>query len=209
MSYVTDRQLGFIDPTMFGIAIDVGLNYWDQKKVQSLVPDFPGIFERAVVDFAKFKAGVKAGLFSSNEQQEIMAWFAEFPRLWESIRLNFIKDREGQTWGGRVDDFIGSIRRSEVYRSSGLGLAPVLIAGVIIFGGVAAGLWAVSYIQRQANLSKMIDQVTAGALPAEVLLEAVKAEQSGGFFGGLGSGLMTLVGIGVAGFLGYKFIGKK
>jgi len=209
MLYVSDRQLGALGPTLAVLATTTALNYWDQKKVQSLVPDFPAIFDQAVIDFAKFKVGVEAGLFTTDQQNKIMAWFVEFPRLWEAIRPNFIKTPDGLEWGGKVDDFIGRIRRSDLYRPSGLGLAPAVVAGVLIVGGVAAGLWAVSYIQKQANLSKMIDQVTAGKIPASVLVEAIKAEQSGGLFGGFGFSLTTALTLAVAAWAVYTFTRKK
>lgn len=211
MSFVVNRQLGFLSPTTVSItgrAVTSGLSWWDKQKVQRLVPDFPGIFERAVVDFVKFKTGVARGLFTDQQQAEVMAWYLEFPELWETIRLNFIKTDEGLEFGGRVDDFIGRLRKSEVYRSSTLGLAPAIIAGIVIAGGVAAGLWAVSFVQRQANVSKMIDRVTAGSLPPEVLVEAMKAEQSSGLFAGIGH-IGRTIAFAAAAWLVYTFTRKR
>ena len=211
MTYVVNRQLGFIDPTLFpitGTVIEAGLSWWDKEKVQRLVPDFPGIFDSAVVDFVKFKAGVARGLFTEQQQDEIMAWYLEFPKLWETIRPNFIRDAAGREFGGRVDDFIGRLRKSEVYRSSTLGLGPAVIAGVVIVGGVAASLWAVAYIQKQANVSEIINQVTAGTLPAEVLIEAMKAEQQSGLFAGI-SHIGRAVAFAAAAWLVYNFTKKR
>ncbi len=204
----SDRQLGFFDPTLLNIGVGVGLNWWEEQKVKSLVPDFPGIFERAVEDFAKFKVGVAADLFDRQEQNEIMAWFVEFPQLWETIRPNFMTIGTGDLFADRVDDFIGRMQRSDVYRAAGLGLAPIIIAGIILVGGAAAGLWAVGYIKRQNNISRMIDEVTAGALPAQVLVEAVKAEQGSGLFAGLGRFGYSLAFVAAA-WLVYTFTRKK
>ncbi len=205
MIVVTPNRLEGIDPITAGLATSAVLNYWDQQKIKSLVPDFPDIFDRAVVDFAKFKVGVEAGLFTTGQQNEIMSWYREFPQLWETIRPNFIKTPDGLEFGGKVDDFVGRIR---AYKPSGLGLVPVVVAGVVIVGGIAAGMWAVVYMQKQANLSEMIDQVTAGKLPADVLVEAIKAEQSGGLFGGFGSEITTVLALVIAAWAVYTFTRK-
>lgn len=204
----SDRQLGIFDPTLLIKAVGVGLSWWEEQKVKKLVPDFPGIFERAVADFAKFKVGVAADLFNPRERNEVMAWFVEFPRLWETIRPNFMTIGAGDLFADRVDDFIGRMRKTDLYRTAGLGLAPVVIAGIVLVGGAAAGLWAVGYMKRQANISRMIDEVTAGALPAEVLLEAVKAEQQTGLFAGLGRFGYGLA-FAAAAWLVYNFTRKK
>ncbi len=200
------QQLGFVPPIGTGRVIQAGLNWWDSEKVKRLVPDFPGIFERAVVDFTKFQLGVTAGLFTRPQQDEIMAWYMDFPELWETIRLNFIKTDAGREFGGRVDDFIGRLRRSDVYRTATLGVAPVVIVGVVVVGGVAAALWAAAYIIRQRNISKMIDQVTAGTLPPGVLEKAL--EQESGLFAGVGRIAGTLA-FAAAAWLVYGLIGKK
>lgn len=204
----SDRQLGIFDPTVLVKAVGVGLNWWDEQKVKRLVPEFPGIFERAVADFAKFKVGVAADLFDRQQRNEIMGWFVEFPKLWETIRPNFMTIGTGDLFADRVDNFIGRMQKSDVYRTAGLGLAPVLIAGILLVGGVAAGLWAVGYLKRQANISRMIDGVTAGALPAEVLIEAVRAEQETGLFAGLGR-LGYGLAFAAAAWLVYSFTRKK
>lgn len=202
MIRVPQNRLGSIDSITAGLAIPAVLSYWDKKKIESLIPDFPDIFDRAVVDFAKFKVGVKAGLFTTEQKNEILNWYSAFPQLWETIRPNFIKPPYSPEYGGKVDDFVGRIR---AYDPSGLGLVPVVVGAALIVGGIAAGLWAVSYIQKQSNLSEMIEQVTVGKLPAAVLVEAIKAEQSGSLFGGIGSSLTTLLVVGVAlwGFMQY------
>ena len=207
MSYRVHSQLGQIDPWTTGYLIQAGLNWWDQEKVKSLVPEFPRIFQQAQIDFAKLKVGVERNLFTPAQITTAMNWFSDFPQLWETIRLNFIKTDQGREFGGRVDDFIGSIKRSTLYGRD-LGLAPAVIAGVLIVGGVAAGMWAVVYMQKQGNLSKMIDRVTTGALPPEVLVEAIKAQQSVGIFGDLTS-LVTPLALTAAAFFVYRYTKGK
>lgn len=208
MPLVHDRQLGQIDPYTTGALIYAGLNWWDEQKVKALVPEFPALFEQAQTDFVKLKLGVERNLFTPAQIATAMNWFSEFPQLWETIRLNFIKTEQGREFGGRVDDFCGRIKRSELYRISTLGIGPAVIAGVLIVGGVAGGLWAVAYIARQRNISKMIDQVTAGALPPEVLVEAMKAEQTSGLFAGVGK-IGYAISFAVAAWVAVQFFGGK
>lgn len=208
MPLVHDLQLGQIVTWYTGPVIQAGLNWWDEQKVKALVPEFPALFEQAQTDFVKLKLGVERNLFTPDQIATAMKWFSEFPQLWETIRLNFIKTEQGREFGGRVDDFCGRIKRSELYRSSTLGIAPAVIAGVLIVGGVAGGLWAVAYLQRQRNVSKMIDQVTAGALPPEVLVEAMKAEQTSGLFAGFGK-IGQAIAFGAAAWLAVRFFGRK
>jgi hypothetical protein len=208
MSLIHDRQLGQVGPYQTAVLIQTGLNWWDEQKVKALVPEFPALFEQAETDFVKLKLGVERNLFTPAQIATAMNWFSEFPQLWETIRLNFIKTEQGREFGGRVDDFCGRIKRSELYRSSSLGFAPVVIAGIVIVGGVAAGLWAVGYIARQRNVSKMIDQVTAGALPPEVLVEAMKAEQTSGLFAGLGR-IGYAIAFAAAAWVAVGFFGRK
>ena len=185
------------------IPIGVGmttLSFWDGQKVRALVPEFPAVFDRAVAAWGKFKAGVRAGLFTPDEQQQVLDWYREFPRLWETIRSNFIGTPEGIEWGGTVDDFIGRLKADEFYQGGQLGLLPVIIAGVAIVGGAAAALWAVSYIKRQNNIGKMIDGVVQGQIPSTVLAEAIKAEQGTGLFAGV-KGLLKWIVIGGVGLM--------
>lgn len=179
MIAIDHRQLGFIDPVTVTAVEYLTLNYFDEQKVKALVDDFPAIFEQAKRDWNKFKAGAEYGAFTPEQRDEILGWFIEFPQLWESIRPNFIKTPAGLEWSGQVDDFVGQIKRNDYYKSTGLGLPAAVIAGVFVVGGVAAALWAIAYIKRQANLSKLIDQVTAGKVPADVLAKAVEPDRSG------------------------------
>ncbi len=55
-----------------------------------------------------------------------------------------------------------------------MGFPPVIIAGVLIVGGIAAALWAGGYIKKQMNISRMIEGVTAGRISESVLQEAIK-----------------------------------
>lgn len=196
--------LGQVDPFTVYLASDYlknkALNWWEEQKIKELVNDFPQVFDQAVEDWAKLKVGAKAGLFTPQQIKEALTWFSDFPNTWETIRPNFIKTPEGLAWGGKVDDFIGRLKRDDLVKTAGLGLAPVIIAGVLIVGGVAAGLWAVQYIQEQRNISEMIDQVVAGKLPPSVLQKAVDAEK-GSLFGDIADAAQFLLIGGAALFL--------
>lgn len=194
----TDSQLGLITSPFINLFTGLGLSYWEQKKIESLVPDFPEVFERARVDYAKFWAGSKKALFSRQEWSEASEWFLAFPELWETIKGNFADD---PVFSERVDSFVARIR-SDLPDVS-MGIPPVLIAGVLLVGGAAAGLWAYAYIKKQNNLSAMIDGVTAGRIDQEVLTEALKADADSGFFGPISSALGPLAFV-MAAFLVYK-----
>lgn len=201
--------LGQFDLSVVGWLGEKVLDWWDEQKVQKLVADFPAIFHQAKRDWAKFQAGLDNNLFTSKQRQEAIAWFSEFPQLWETIRPNYMDTAEGKEFGDRVDDFIGNILRSSEYKNRQLGIAPALIAGVLIVGGVAAALWAVSYIQDQNNLSKMIDGVTAGKIPPDVLKKKIEEAESGGLFGNAGEVLQWLAIAGAAWFILPQIFGKK
>ncbi len=190
--------LGYVYPLPIDVTMKA-LSYWDKQKVKSLVKDFPGIFEQAQEDWAKFKLGVNHGLFDSSSKEKALSWFRDFPKMWETIRPNFMKTEQGEEFGNRVDDFIYSMNQTPFYREKSLGFVTAVIAGVLIVGGVAAGLWAVGYIQKQRNVSNMIDNVTAGKLSPEILKKAIDAEKSGSMFAGFGSLVKWLLigGIGI------------
>ena len=156
-----------------------------EREIAALVKEFPDVFYRAVADWSRFKVGVKAGLFTAEERSEVVTWFEKFPELWATIRPNFVMTRtpEGTClplgepgFAEKVDKWV-AVLPSET-KAPGLGIAPIIIAGVIVAGalGVAGGLWAVAYIKKQKNITKLIDETVAGRLPVEVLDTALRAE---------------------------------
>lgn len=162
------------------------LSVFDQVALKGIVTNFPNIFDRAVEDFARFKVGQDAHLFTDGEVREVVDWYTELPELWEKIRINWVEGRvpEKLEFSGRVDDFIGKLRRYPPV-AQGLGVPVAVIAGVLIVGGVAAALWAVNYIKRQQNISRIINGVVAGKISESTLAEAIKAEQGTGLFAGV------------------------
>lgn len=157
------------------------------EDLKTTIAVFPGTFERTLADWAKFKAGASRGLFTAEERSEILAWYREFPTLWETIRPNFVRtirtpqgsmiDPAYSSLVGRVDRFVATLKGD--LSGSGLGIAPVVIAGIIIAGGlgIAGAAWAVSYLAKQANISRLIDEVTAGKISPDILAQAIEAEQ--------------------------------
>lgn len=158
------------------------------EDLKTAIALFPSTFERALTDWAKFKAGVSRGLFAGSSRSEILDWYREFPKLWEIIRPNFIKtvrtaqgsmiDPTYTSLVGRVDRFV-KLLGSDI-GSGQLGLAPLVIAGIIIAGGlgIAGASWAISYVTKQANVSKLIDEVTAGRISPDILAAAIESERS-------------------------------
>lgn len=181
-----------------------------QKQIAAMVVNFPATFDRAVKDWAKFKVGVKAGLFTQAQQQETIEWFREFPKLWETVRPNFVTQRTAAGaylpmgpvgFADKVDKWVARLGGS--VNTPGLGLAPIIIAGVIIAGalGLAGAFWAVAYIQRQSVISEMIEQVTAGKLSESVLNTALANEA--GFMSPIGEigGVIKWLALGLAAYL--------
>jgi len=189
-------------------AAEQALSWWDEQKVKNLLPSFPGVFGSAVADWAKFKEGVVAGLFTVLQKREVLEWFREFPKLWETLRPNYMKDENNLAYVQSVDRFVDGLTGDPVYKNTGLGLAPALIAGVLIVGGAAAALWAVQYIQEQRNISRMIDGVVAGKLSPEILAKAIDAQKAGGLFGGV-SDLFKWIALGGLAMLILPRVWKK
>lgn len=174
---------------------------------QQLVSRFPTIFDQAVADLAKYKLARERGLIKTEQQQLVEAWFYDFPRLWSTIQPNWQWNADGTPATGERLKFAETVNRfvirlrGENFQPS-LGIAPLLIAGILVAGAFgAAGLtWALGYVRDQANISAMIDGVLAGKLPPEVLADAVK-EQRQGVFGEIKDvALLVLLG-GLAFFL--------
>ena len=77
--------------------------------------------------------------------------------------------------------------------SKGLGLAMVVIAGILLVSaafGSAGVVWAVGYAKKQNNVSRMIELAADGKIPADVLQKAIEEEQSS-IFGKLGLGAIA------------------
>lgn len=176
----------------------------NEKEIQVVVRNFPYILDRAIEDWAKFKVGAKAGLFevssiARRDKQEILEWFAGFPRLWETVRPNFV-----MTPGGllitHVSDVVAKadrfVEKLAAYPSNKqLGIAPLIIAGVLIAGalGLSGVFWAIGYVKKQRNVSNLIDGVVAGKISPDILEQAIRAEQSVGIFGDIGSLLKVIL----------------
>lgn len=185
------------------------LTFFDQMEVSDLVPDFPDVFARAQRDWGAFKAGVRAGVVPEDVRQRVVEWYSDFPRLWETIRPNWTEPEASGVYSQRkidfakkVDAWVATLRVES--RPGGLGLAVVVIAGIVILAtaGVAGALWAVGYVKRQQNISEMIAAVVEGKLPPEVLQDAIEQESQPGLFGDL----KDMIGLMVAGGLALMFL---
>lgn len=158
---------------------------FQSQQIEDAVVAFPATFAKAQEDWAKFKVGYQAGLFSSSQIESVLSWYRDFPKLWATIRPNFediMAEQVGQynvNFIPTVDAWLASIKADPVYQS-GLGqVQAVLIGAVLIVGGIAAGVWALGYLKEQSNISGLIDGVTAGKIPASTLADAIAKEKTG------------------------------
>lgn len=180
-----------------------------EAELVALVKNFGASFLIAQKDWATFKSGIAAGLFSNSQRNTVIAWFKDYPKFWDTLKLNFqdpswVTDPVSGTatsphqnlnvhdtgFSLKVDMWVSRLRSDT--QLSGLGVIPVIvvIAGIIIAGllGAAGAIWAISYYKQQANITSMIEGVTAGKIPASTLQAAIQDEQeSNGFFGQLSS----------------------
>ncbi|MHC4645186.1 MAG: hypothetical protein ACYTBJ_06775 [Planctomycetota bacterium] len=172
------------------------------KEIAALVPEFPRIYAQARADWVKFKLGLDRSLFSELEIRQIVEWYQDFPTLWQAIRPNWELRSDAHPQKDAIDKFVRDVDAwsetiSRAPELSGLGIAPLIIAGILIAGalGIGGAIWAVGYVKKQNNVSAIIEATVAGQLPPEVLNDAIKADSAGGFLGNIKSILMlTLVG---------------
>ena len=163
-----------------------------ENDTRELAFKFPDVLEKAVSDWAKFKTGRELGLFNASQIDTIVDWFAEFPKLWNGIRPHYVAmssiykgdrlvDQERPTELARVaDNFSRKLGGAIKMTQNALGfVVTTVIAGIAILAafGVVGVTWGVGYIKKQNNISSIIDQVTTGKIPAEVLKMAIDQEE--------------------------------
>jgi len=190
----------------------MALTYTQEKEIVNLVHNFEDTFYRARRDWAKYKAGMQYNLFPVNKQREILEWYAEFPKLWEMIRLNWEASDLGPPspanieFADEVNSWIKKLS-SELNTGEGLGFVfsttALIIAGILAAGGTVGVIWGISYLKKQNNLSKLIDATVSGQVPPDILEQAIKNEESGGFFGGIKSAVGSITKLGVGGLVVY------
>jgi len=165
---------------------------YSEADIAELTFQFPKAFTQAQVDWAKFKLGVKAGLFTPAQTSAVMAYYSDFGKLWEIVRPNWFITPQGNPtpefavrYAKIVDTWVATLGQERL--SMGLGIAPLIIAGILIAGlfGIAGATWAVGYLKAQQNTSDIIAGVVDKTIPPSVLEKAIQAEQSASSFGGL------------------------
>lgn len=187
------------------------LSDFQKGQLTDLVVQFPDILKQAVADYAKFKIGVENNLFSSSQRNEISQWFRNFPDLWDKIGSNYeyvagglISDRRLETKNA-ADKFVAKIKSN----SGGLGFAVtgMIVVGAVAFLGTVAGVvWAIGYVKEQNNISRIIDGVVDGSIPADVLKNAVDDEESD-IFSKI-TGVITALAVGIGLLVLYPMIKK-
>lgn len=193
-------------------AVYDSLTSYQKDQIGTLLSNFPTILDRAQADYAKFQLGYSNDLFTAGQVNTIGNWFQQFPSFWQTIRDNYtVKTGDGRTDAllagtlSQADRFVADLQSSEVISHS-LG-NPLIIAGVIVAGvlGVAGIIWGISYIQQQDNISKTIDGVVAGKIPASVLQAAIDKQKSTSSLGDIGS-ILKYGAIGLALYMAFPLI---
>lgn len=204
-------------------------NFSDATKadIVAALTNFPQTLDRAIADWTKFKLGKQAGLFADDpaSTEQIIAWFRDFPQFWQLLAPNYDQktgtaaiDAELGYVKRKANDFVARLTGDPVY-IAGLGIAPLVIAGVIIAGilGLAGVTWAIGYVKKQYNISSIIDQTVAGKIPADILNKAIQEDAgSSSPFGDIADILKWgLIGFGIVLLLPYlkpaldSILGKK
>lgn len=165
-----------------------------------LVKDFPEYIHQAIVDWARFKAAEPFDIFSPGDSAFIREWFQQLPELWDAIKVNYGKF-EQRNFYLMADGWISQFRKGSANNSLGFGV--IVIAGVLIvaaIGGVAAALWAIGYIQKQKNVTRLVDETVAGKIPPDLLKAAVQTETEKAGFVDQVTGLfktVLVIGLGI------------
>lgn len=177
----------------------------EAEQLEQMVDEFPARYRKAAADWLKFQAGVDRSLFSESQVATITAWYEKFPDLWELVRPNWeyrlqpavgaaipgeYETGSGELWPmpslipdkdwafvSQVDQFVDKLKTELRYRY--LGIAPLIVVGVVILAAATLGgaIWALGYLEEQQNISKMIEQVTAGKLDPAVLEQATAVQR--------------------------------
>ena len=196
-----------IDTAIIGEDYTARVSPTDQREMQLMIANFPATLDQAIADWAKFKVGIAAGLFTTDQYQSVIDWFTKWPDYWDTIKPNFDPSIGGDMVSthrlavlDKANAFANRLRTAPEIQTN-LGVIPlIIIAGIAIAAvlGVAGALWAVAYIRKQNNISQMIDGVVAGKIPAATLQAAIDKDNASSPFGDIASLLKwAVIGIGV------------
>lgn len=179
-----------------------------------VVENFPDVFERARVDWAKYKLGVEAGLFETYQRARIEDWFGRLPVTWEGIRPNWTEpdlvtgmlSTHKVAFAEEVDNWLDQFKPGGSAQLGGWVIAVAVAGGVMV--ALGSVVWLVTQsaadYQEQENISAMIEAETAGNLPSGTVKAAVERETgSGGIFAGIGEGIDTITNLGIGAVVFY------
>jgi hypothetical protein len=155
----------------------------DQRELQLMLQNFPASLDQAIADWAKFKVAIETdmNMFTLEQRRNILDWYRSWPKYWEALKPNYDPSIGGDMVSThrlntleKANAFAARLQ-TEPAINVGLGIAPLIIAGILIAGalGVAGAFWAIGYARKQANITAMIDGVVAGKIPADVLRDAI------------------------------------
>ena len=192
----------------------------DVNDIRAVVRDFPRIYDKARRDWEVFRAADRLTAYSPDQRALILDWYEKFPRLWQGIRPNWMYDIGADLPPGydfseaatADQDKIRLLHEVDAWTNyleanrSGLGLVPLVIAGVLLVAALAstAGvLWAIGYVKEQNNVSEVINQVASGVLPPQAIAE-IRKESASGVAASLGAATNLLI-VGAILYFGYPY----
>lgn len=155
------------------------------EQIVSMVHTFPDVLNQAIRDYATFKIAVENGLMSQGQINTVSEWFSQFPRLWETVKPNFMPKTESGAYSSRrsafydkAETFVAKLG-ANAEKPNGLGIAVIVIAGIAIAAafGIGGAIWAVGYVKEQNNISRLISGVTSKTIPPDILRKAIEAEE--------------------------------
>jgi hypothetical protein len=183
-----------------------------EQEIKETIAQFPVTLERAQEDWAKFKLGVEAGLFSPTQREEVLDWYDKLPDAWAQIRPNWTEpdpvtgmaSPRKIEYARKVDAWMTQFKGD---REVGLGavFVTVVIVGAVLLAITVGGIYSIAYYREQANISAMIEAETQGRLEPGTVKSAIEAEKGGGVFAGIGEAFDDFTKIGLTATVAYLF----
>jgi hypothetical protein len=174
-----------------------------EARLKQVVDKFPDTFIRARKMWVKFILGVKKGLYTQSEKQELYNWFKDVVQVWEGIYPNWTRDltppesvaayNDRMKFAAAVDQWAAAVKGApRSYGLSSLGVIPaVAVYGTVL---VVLAIWGIAWlmsswatIEEQNTKQALIDARSKGQISdADYNAGMAQFADVGGFGGILG-----------------------